>query len=49
MIRAFLLRFAALTALTFVIFSTVGMKSVSNASTPEVAAAPVTATATAAR
>jgi hypothetical protein len=49
MIRAFVLRFAALTALTFVIFATVGMKSVSNASTPPTAqAAPVTTT-TAAR
>ena len=45
MIRAFVLRFAALTALTFVIFATVGMKSVSSASTPVAQSAPVTTTA----
>jgi hypothetical protein len=49
MIRAFVIRFAALTALTFVIFATVGRKSVSNASTADAASAPVVTTTTAAR
>ena len=45
MIRAFVFRFAALTALTFVIFATVGMKSVSNASTQAQSPTPVTTAA----
>ncbi|HKY92949.1 MAG TPA: hypothetical protein VJM11_17995 [Nevskiaceae bacterium] len=49
MIRAFVFRFAALTALTFVIFATVGMKSVSNASSTPVAASAAPVTTAAAR